>query len=345
MTISVQNIYYMLCYAWDRLGALGLVDVGAVPGNRVENLLGKVLQHGVAHLIRRGLDQGYIPVEEEGRRLRGKLSVSQTVRRMLLPRGQVACQADELSHDVPHNRVLKAAMRELMSMPSLDRAIRSALHDHCNRMHEVSDVELSTSAFRHVQLHQNLTRYSLLVNVARLVAEGLVPDERGRGRRFHPFTANPQAMGRLFERFVRNFLRREQTDFDISSPVIPWQHDQELGSDSAWLPDMLTDVVLRSPTQRVVIEAKYYAEPYSFRYGSKKLRSNHLYQLLTYMTHMEASGGPRPVGVLLYAGGAMQPLEYRLGGHQIFIRSVDLDRDWQLIHQDLLELTAGLRRE
>jgi len=218
MAISIQNVYYMLCYAWDHLKARALVDVGAVPGERVEDLLGKVLQHGVAHLIRRGLDQDYITSEEEERRLRGKLLFSETARRMLLPRGRVACATDEQSHDVPHNRVLKAAMRELMSMPSLDRAIRSALHDHCQRLHDVTDVELSPLAFRHVQLHRNLAHYSFLVNVARLVADGLIPDEQHGGRRFHPFTANAQAMGRLFESFVRNFLRREQTYFKVSAP-------------------------------------------------------------------------------------------------------------------------------
>ncbi len=59
MAVPVQNIYYLLCYAWNRLEARDLVDVDAVPGNRVANLLGKVLQDGVANLIRRGFDRGY----------------------------------------------------------------------------------------------------------------------------------------------------------------------------------------------------------------------------------------------------------------------------------------------
>jgi 5-methylcytosine-specific restriction endonuclease McrBC regulatory subunit McrC len=47
------------------------VDVDAAPGNRVENLLGKLLHDGVANLIRRGFDRGYIAREEDSRRLRG----------------------------------------------------------------------------------------------------------------------------------------------------------------------------------------------------------------------------------------------------------------------------------
>ena len=60
MSVTVQNIYYLLCYAWDRLEARNLVDVTSIPGNRIENLLGKVLHDGVAHLIRSGFDRGYV---------------------------------------------------------------------------------------------------------------------------------------------------------------------------------------------------------------------------------------------------------------------------------------------
>src|SRR5215216_5105605 len=44
------------CWATPDGRARDLVDVSNVAGNRVENLLGKVLHDGVADLIRRGLD-------------------------------------------------------------------------------------------------------------------------------------------------------------------------------------------------------------------------------------------------------------------------------------------------
>jgi len=345
MAIPVQNVYYLLCYAWDRLEARNHVDVGAVPGNRVENLLGKVLQNGVAHLIRRGLDRGYVAFDEEGRRLRGKLLLSETIGRTLLPSGRVACRADELSHDVPHNRVIKAAMRALMSVPGLDNSIRAGLRDHCRRLHGVTDVDLSPTAFRHIQLHRNVARYAFLVNIAQLVARSFVPDERtGRGR-FHPFTASEQEMGLLFEAFVRNFLRREQDHFDVSAAKVPWDFDPAVSSDAVWLPEMRTDVMLtHHPTHRVAIETKFYVAPYQSQYGSKKLISSHLYQLLTYVEQLSRAPGPQPTGVLLYAGvGQEERLQYKLGGNQILVRRLDLDRDWRDIHRGLLALAAELR--
>ena len=343
MAIPIQNIYYLLCYAWDRLKARDLVDISAVSGSRIENLLGKVLDAGVAHLVRRGLDRGYVESEEEGCRLRGKLLLSETIGRCLLPVGRVVCQVDHLSHDVPHNRVIKAAMRALLGLPTLDSELRAGLRAHCQRMQEVADVELAPAAFRRVQLHRNVARYAFLLNVAQLVARSFIPDEKTGTKRFHPFTANEQEMGLLFECFVRNFLRREQHVFHVAAVRVPWDLDVEASSDPTWLPEMRTDVMLTSCAARATIETKYYATPFQAHYGSTKLISGHLYQLLTYLAHLGATEGPEPIGVLLYASsGEVQRLRYRLGSQTVLVRSLDLNRDWQAIHRDLLDLADEL---
>src|SRR4029453_13202137 len=134
MAVPIQNVYYLLCYAWDRLDALDSVDVGALSGDRIGTLLGKVLHAGVSHLMRRGLDRGYLPVEEEGRQLRGKVLLVETAQRLLLQQGGGAGRTDELSHDVQHNRVLKAAMRELADQPGVDRDLGRDIKDLCRRL-------------------------------------------------------------------------------------------------------------------------------------------------------------------------------------------------------------------
>ncbi len=320
-----------------------MVDVDAIPGNRVENLLGQVLCDGVAHLIRRGLDRGYVGFDEEARRLRGKIIISETIQRSLLPRGRIACNVDELSYDVPHNRVIKAAMTALALLPGLDDGLRVTLRNHVRRMHSVSDTDLSPAAFRSIQLHRNVARYAFLINVCHLVARSFLPDESTGVRRFHPFTTSEQKMGTLFEAFVRNFLQREQDDFHVAAAKVPWDVEPNSGSDLDWLPEMRLDVILTNSERRVTVETKYYATPYQSHLGSKKLISSHLYQLLTYVSQLRATPGPEPIGVLLYAGvGDDQRLDYRLGGHTILVRSLDLNQDWQEIHRRLLGFSREL---
>ncbi|MCB9707286.1 MAG: hypothetical protein H6714_00655 [Myxococcales bacterium] len=343
MPIPIQNIYYLLCYAWDRLEARGLVSTDALAGHRVEHLLAKVLGVGVGHLLRGGLDRGYIVAHEEGPRLRGKFLLTESISRCLLPRGHAACSVDELSHDVPHNRVIKAAMRTLLEVPELDSRLRVQLRSHCQRMGSVADIKLSIASISKVQLHRNLARYRFMVEIANLVARSYLPDERTGSKRFHPFNANEQEMGMLFENFVRNFLRREQDTFHVEAKKVAWDLDATTSSDPKWLPDMRTDITLTNNTSRIVMETKYYATPYQTHHNTaKKLISSHLYQLLTYLTHLRATPGPKPKGILLYAAtGGVSNLQYKLADHDISIRAIDLNQSWAAIHKDLLELVEG----
>jgi hypothetical protein len=49
------------------------------------------------------------------------------------------------------------------------------------------------------------------------------------------------------------------------------------------------------------------------------------------------------VGVLLYAGlGIGQRLQYRLGGHAVLVRSLDLNRDWREIHGEMMGIVRDL---
>ncbi|MDA1036081.1 MAG: hypothetical protein O3B65_04265 [Chloroflexi bacterium] len=344
MAVPIQNVYYLLCYAWDRLEALDSVDVGGLSGDRVENLLGKVLHDGVSRLMRRGLDRGYLAVDQEGRQVRGKVLLVETAQRLLLQQGRVACRTDELSRDVPHNRLLKAAMRELACLAGIDRELRLDLKDLCRRLHDVSDVDLSPAAFRGVQLNQNLVQYAFLVEIARLVASCLLPEQAGRGKMFRSFTASDQQMGALFEAFVRNFLIREQRQYHVTRPKVPWAVAAATSSDLRWLPEMQTDILLSRLGQSVIVETKCYAEALQHRNeGASKLISGHLYQVLTYLSNYARVTGASPLGVLLYAGlGASEPLHYDLGGHMVLVRNLDLDQPWELIHRDLLALSCEL---
>jgi 5-methylcytosine-specific restriction enzyme subunit McrC len=339
VAIPIQNIYYLLCYAWDKLEALDMVDVSGIPADRQENLFAKVLSQGVAKLISRGLDRGYISREERGRRIRGKLLMSTSVKSSLFQRGMAACEVDELSYDVPHNRVLKASMRVLMSMPTVERALRQELRSHVVAMSPVADLSLAPTLFRPIQLHRNNARYAFLIHVCELLCGCLLPDPESGKQRFHPFDANEQKMGKIFELFVKHFLRREQSDYRVTAPKIDWVLEPR-GWSASWLPEMRTDIVLANPGHQILIDAKFYKERVS---SSGKLQSSHLYQLMSYLTHFPP--GPPTNGVLLYAGDdALPRLDFCLGGREVSIRSLDLDQPWQAIRRDLLALPRSVPR-
>src|SRR5690606_11588002 len=180
----IRNIYHLLCYAWERLEARDALHLSAAPSERAEDLLAHVLREGVARLLKRGLDRGYVPHVAEERRLRGKLLLRPTLKRGALTRGSGVCETDSFTAEVLHDQLIKAAMRALMGAPRLDEPLRQALRVHCLRMGEVSDVPLTLAQFRGVQLHRNNAIYGFLLDVAHLVASCMVPDEASGVRSF-----------------------------------------------------------------------------------------------------------------------------------------------------------------
>ena len=72
----------------------------------------------------------------------------------------------------------------------------------------------------------------------------------------HAFTREDAAMASLFERFLLNFYRREQTAFRVRSETLQWQATFGDLRDLEYLPMMRTDVSLESPARKIVIDAK-----------------------------------------------------------------------------------------
>jgi len=123
--IPIRNLFHLLCYAWDRLDERDLIEAGRAPPPRdTLNLLGRVLVSGVAALVRRGFERGYREWQEEIAGIRGRLELTATIRRDLPKYGRAACDFDELEHDTPANRVIRATLTLLMRSPLVEEKLR-----------------------------------------------------------------------------------------------------------------------------------------------------------------------------------------------------------------------------
>ena len=52
--IPIENIYYLLCYAWDKLEEKDIVSVNKLDSKNILDLLSRVLINGMNYLIKRG---------------------------------------------------------------------------------------------------------------------------------------------------------------------------------------------------------------------------------------------------------------------------------------------------
>lgn len=195
-----------------------------------------------------------------------------------------------------------------------------------------------------VQLDRNRSLYRFLLSVCRLVYESqLVAEDRTDRTVFNDFRKTDR-MWQLFEEFVTGFYRREQTAYSVNrgGRGIGWFGPNGVADkDRALIPSMEADIVLESRDRRIIMDTKYHREAASGRYGSAKLKSGHLYQLLAYLRNREATkpDGARHEGILLYPQ-VDEPLEadIRLEGFRIQARTINLAQPWRKIHDDLLEI-------
>jgi len=145
----------------------------------------------------------------------------------------------------------------------IDVSLAAELNSLRAKLGGVTEVALSKQLFKQLQLSRNISHYSLLMKICELVRELLLPKEGGRGSRFADILRDEERMSFIFEAFVRNFYRREQNQFSVGSEVIPWDMSPDSVGHAAYLPSMLTDVTLRSPTRTIVIDAKFYHQTQS----------------------------------------------------------------------------------
>lgn len=339
--IPIQNLYYLLCYSWNRLAEAELVDVSGIDSVRQVDLFAFVLTRGTRHLLRRGLERGYQVHSETIPGIRGRIDIATTARRALPAQGLAHCQFDELTSNTIANQILRSTLYHLARVKELDGGLRKQLNTLYRELDGIDCVPLSKSIFRKVQLHSNSRFYKLLLSICELVTDSLMIDQNDGSYRFRDFLRDERRMARVYEEFLLNFYRTERPDLSVRKEKITWASEGTAAENLAYLPSMETDISIRGLDQTLIIDAKYYKDTLTNYFDTERVHSTNLYQLFAYLKNLEARGGQdsKSEGMLLYpVVNKRVRLEYQLHGHRVRICTVDLNRHWSEINGELLQL-------
>lgn len=344
MTIPVKNIYYLLCYAWDKLEFSDLAPVDGDDFDSIESLLAKILVESTDTLFKRGLTHDYIETETEIAGVKGRIDFDMSMRRQLFRQGKAYCRFDDFTPNVLPNQIIKSTLKRLMRLNSIPAKLKESLRIQYSRLMFIDSIELQSDHFRRVSIHSSNTIYNFLMNICSLVFHNTGIHENGQERSFREFLRDEKKMPRLFEGFIRNFYRREQSRYRAGADTVEWQFAPDSTGNLDLFPRMVTDITLASAFEKIIIEVKYYPEAIvQNRFGDYRLRSNNLYQLFAYLNNVALSsehpGNAHCSGILLYPTVHESIDEtYRLANHTIRIYTLNLNQHWQGIRKDLLEL-------
>lgn len=345
-SIPIANLYCLLAYAWNHYVPGEETDLATEGFDNIHDLLASVLCRGIRRLAVRGLDKQYSENVEQASRLRGRVSVAESYRRLTHRSGTMICEFDELSIDTLPNRILKTTVDKLLAVQLIDKKICRDIRHAQRLLQGITPIAVNPRAFSQVQLHRNNRHYRLLLHICRLLIESLLPGEDTGHSRFRDILTDETRMPQLFEKFVFNFAKMHLKNTKVSSERMQWDDATTDENVLSVLPTMLTDVTLESANRRTILDCKFYKEALVARKEKLRFHSAHLYQLNAYLQNKaKQSGWEQVSGILLYpAVDHHCDYRFRLLGHNAQVRSVDLDKPWIEIEAQLNGILSGTQK-
>ena len=342
MSIPIENIYYLLCYAWNKLDEKERVNVSIDDKTELVDLFAKILINGTKTLLKRGIDKNYAEYTEEINGIKGKIQISQTLKSNLHYKQRTICSFDNFSSNILTNRILVTTIYQLTRIRELDKKLKEELVLLQRMLIGIDQIKIENSLFKKIKLNRNNRFYGFIMNVCQIIHENILPSEEPGKFKLSDFTRDERKMNQLFESFVRNFYRTEQNKYiSIRKEVIKWKFEQTDIESNHYLPQMETDISLENETDKIIIDAKYYSETMTLHYDKEKLKSANLYQFFSYLLNQEDKDPKtqKATGILLYPTIETDyNLDFNYVNHKIQIRTVNLNTNWKNISLRLKEI-------
>ena len=112
--IRIQNVYYMLAYAFQVLNEQGYKKIATEEFENTAELCAAILAKGISTQIKRGLGKEYVPKTEALSSLCGKLDISESIKTQTFLEKQMVCSYDDFSVNSVMNRIVKSTVLLLL---------------------------------------------------------------------------------------------------------------------------------------------------------------------------------------------------------------------------------------
>ena len=332
--IPLRNIWLLFLYAADLVHFKDKWKVTPESAKNLPELIARLLVHVVEQRLRRNLSRGYLPKHAVLPRVRGRINMLQTVTGQLLERGRIACSFEEHTMHTPRNRLVRAALDNLAVCVEDAEVVRAckSLSNSLGRL-GVGPNRPSRAEMAADQIGRNEAADLLMVNLAQMAFEALIPSEQEGTTATYKADTSPQLVRRLFEKAICNALRieLEPQGWQVrGGRRLLWPINSASSNVLLYLPSMQTDIELTHHAQKrkVVIDTKFTHIFATTQYRDEVLKSGYLYQLYAYLRTQEGlvfEKGWKSEGMLLHpqVDGVVDE-HIDLQGHRMRFKTIDL---------------------
>ena len=333
--IPIQNIYYMLSYAFQTLQAENYKDLATENFHNTAELCAAILDKGIGIQLKHGLRRDYVSKSESLSTLQGKLNISESIKTQTMLKKQMICTYDEFSTNIQFNQIIKSTVLLLLKA-NITNSRKKSLRKLLLFFSDVNEIDLHFVNWNQ-QYNRSNQSYQMLIGMCYLVYKGLLTTQNNGTTKLMDFF-DGQRMCRLYEKFLLEYYRKGHPELTANASQIAWQLDD---TENQMLPKMQTDIMLSKGNNILIIDAKYYSHMTQQQYGTNTLHSNNLYQIFTYVKNKEfelRNVEHTVSGMLLYAQTNEDIIPhntYQMSGNQITVRALNLNQNFSGIADEL----------
>ena len=313
---KIKNIYYMLCYSFnkDLLKEKAESDVSEEAFENIYNLFSIILCIMLKKQIKKGIHKDYIYKAEEIKTIKGKININESLNNNSFVNKRIYCEYDEFSENNFFNRIIKTTVFYLIKSNKIGKFTKNELKKCMIYFGNVEIIKINNINWKAIKFNKN----NIFLDATRVSA--------------------------IFENFIREFYKKHYPEFNAKSKIMYLNEEEKT---SEYMPLMKTDITLECEEKTLIIDAKFYDKIIRDGFhGSKVLSSANLYQILSYVDNQDPYKTDSVYGMLLYAQTLNDPKlneETIMNKHTIIIRTIDLNEDWEKIKENLIEIAEWFK--
>ena len=348
--IPIKNVWWLMLYASELRvhGSAGRFETEDNPDD-MPRLVAEILIRAVRYRLLRNLSVELQTRHADLTRVRGRIDHIRTGRHSLLEQGKIACMFEHFTVNTPKNQYVKAALDSLSRIIEKGEIKRSC-HIYSRALERAGVARYASMSMIGTKMPNTISNPEdrQMLAAAELALNMRIPTEEAGDSYLLVTDRNEKWLRRLFERAIWGFydtvLSPQQWSVRHGERIY-WQQESPTDRIKDILPDMQTDIVLEriSTKTRMIIDTKFTNMMDTNQYGKLRLKSNHIFQLYSYLRSQENNElSYAASGMLLYPSvGANIDESVTIQGHRIRFATVDLAVDSVNIRERLLGLVPN----
>lgn len=294
----------------------------------------------LSKIIKKGLYQDYNKKEAELSSLKGKINIDKTIKRNSLAKNKAVCSFNVFETNNIFNQIIKTTIDYLIRFPKIEKNIKIQLKKYLKYFDNVDLINKNDIHWKELSFNERNKYYQNIIFVCKLILKELIVSDENGKENFLEFLDDTQ-ISTIYENFVKEYLTKVHK-LKAKSKILYFNND-----DIEYIPTMKTDVFLEQGNNCLIIDTKFYKQILVRNKNSRKKTfvSNNLYQILSYVDNRIKKYN-KVVGMLLYAQTANDPIlneKTNLNGKTVYVRTVNLNNDWDSITQTLDDIAQKFR--